>query len=221
MAIARFKDLVLDARDARLLGRFWAQALHLDWHAQRNGDGWLSGPAPQHTIWINQVPEPITGKNRVHFDIYVTSLAELEALGATVVERHPKWTVMADPQGTQFCAFVRNTLPPDRLHGLVVDSGDPAAAATWWAGVFDAPVDVHAADWATVEKIPGMPILTMDFNAVPEPKTAKNRVHWDVAVADMQPLLDAGATLLRPPGGDIDWHVLADPQGNEFCAFAG
>jgi glyoxalase superfamily protein len=221
MAIARFKDLVLDARDARLLGRFWAQALHLDWHAQGNGDGWLSGATPQHTIWINQVPEPITGKNRVHFDIYATSLAELEAHGATVVEPHSKWTVMADPEGTLFCAFVRDALPRDRLHGLVVDSGEPAPAATWWAGVFDAPVDVHDEDWATVEKIPAMPILTMDFNAVPEPKTAKNRVHWDVEVADVQPLLDAGATLVRPPGGDIDWHVLADPQGNEFCAFTG
>ena len=27
--------------------------------------------------------------------------------------------------------------------------------------------------------------------------------------------------LLREPGGDIDWHVLADPEGNEFCVLAG
>jgi hypothetical protein len=27
--------------------------------------------------------------------------------------------------------------------------------------------------------------------------------------------------LLREPGGDIGWHVLADPEGNEFCAFTG
>jgi Glyoxalase-like domain len=220
MAVARFKDLVLDALDAHRIGTFWAQALHLDWHAQGNGEGWLSGPTPQHTIWINRVPEPITVKNRVHFDIYAKSLTELEALGATIVEPYPKWTVMADPEGALFCAFLRDELPPDRLHGLVVDSADPAAAATWWAGVFDAPVDVHDEGWATVEKIPGMPILTMDFNAVPEPKVVKNRVHWDVAVADLQPLLDAGATLLRQQGGDIEWHVLADPQGNEFCAFA-
>jgi hypothetical protein len=25
--------------------------------------------------------------------------------------------------------------------------------------------------------------------------------------------------VLREPGGDIRWHVLADPEGNEFCAF--
>jgi len=48
----------------------------------------------------------------------------------------------------------------------------------------------------------------------------KNRVHWDVEVADVGLLVDAGATLLRPQGSDLDWHVLADPQGNEFCAFS-
>jgi hypothetical protein len=44
-------------------------------------------------------------------------------------------------------------------------------------------------------------------------------VHWDVSVNSVQPLLDAGATLLRAKGGDIGCHVLADPEGNEFCAF--
>jgi hypothetical protein len=60
-----------------------------------------------------------------------------------------------------------------------------------------------------------------NFAHVPEPKTAKNRVHWDVTVADLAPLVDAGATVLREPDDDIDWHMLADPEGNEFCAFRG
>jgi Glyoxalase-like domain len=59
----------------------------------------------------------------------------------------------------------------------------------------------------------------MDFAAVPEPKTAKNRIHWDVTVPSVAPLVEAGASVLREPGGDIRWHVLADPEGNEFCAF--
>jgi hypothetical protein len=41
----------------------------------------------------------------------------------------------------------------------------------------------------------------------------------DLAVDDIGPLLDLGATVVRPQGGDIAWHVLADPEGNEFCAF--
>ena len=54
---------------------------------------------------------------------------------------------------------------------------------------------------------------------MPEPKTVKNRIHWDVEAADVQPLLDRGATVLREPDDVICWHVLADPEGNEFCAF--
>jgi hypothetical protein len=219
MAIARFKDLALDAVDATRLGAFWGRVLDREWHAQDNGDGSLTGPTPAHTIWVNQVPEPLTVKNRVHFDIYATSIGSLEDLGATVIQPYERWTVMADPEGTQFCAFLRDDLPADRMHGLVVDCADPVAIADWWAGVYGAPVKHHAAGYSTVDQIAGMPILTMDFVPVPEPKTVKNRIHWDVGVADVQPLLDAGATLLRAKDAEIGWHVLADPDGNEFCAF--
>ena len=33
-------------------------------------------------------------------------------------------------------------------------------------------------------------------------------------------LLGAGARLLRARGDDIEWDVLADPEGNEFCLFS-
>jgi hypothetical protein len=109
-------------------------------------------------------------------------------------------------------------MPAERLHGLVVDSADPQAQARWWARAYG--VDVTENDGSfTVEGVPGMPIRTMDFVPVPEPKTVKNRIHWDVAVPGVAPLVEAGATVLREPGGDIGWHVLADPEGNEFCAF--
>ncbi len=48
----------------------------------------------------------------------------------------------------------------------------------------------------------------------------KNRWHWDVVCDDVDALVVTGATLLREPDDDIDWHLLADPEGNEFCAFA-
>jgi hypothetical protein len=44
----------------------------------------------------------------VHLDTYARELANLAALGGTVVEpRHGTrtWTVMADPEGNEFCAF--------------------------------------------------------------------------------------------------------------------
>jgi hypothetical protein len=218
--VARFKDLCLDAADPALLGAFWASVLGRTWEA-KDDDGLLTGPTPQHTIWVNRVPEAKTVKQRVHLDIYARDLAGLQALGATVVEpRHGTrtWTIMADPEGGEFCAFLREEIPADRLHGLVVDCADPQAQARWWAGVYGTAVTENVG-WFTLEQVPGMPILTMDFVPVPEPKTVKNRIHWDVTVPSVAPLVEVGATVVREPGGDISWHVLADPEGNEFCAF--
>jgi hypothetical protein len=125
---------------------------------------------------------------------------------------------MADPEGGEFCAFLRDDLPDGLLHGLVVDCADPAAQARWWGNVYGVDV-IDNGGWFTLKGVPGMPIQTMDFVSVPEPKAAKNRVHWDVTVPAVGPLVDAGATRLREPDDDIRWHILADPEGNEFCAF--
>jgi hypothetical protein len=141
--------------------------------------------------------EPKTVKNRVHFDIYARSLADLRALGSAEVlpqgdDRH--WTVMADPEGNEYRAFLRDELPEDRLHGLVVDCADPAPVAEWWAQVYDAPVRHDERGFSTVEKVPGMPMLTFDFNWVPEGKVGEprtddpesvrrhNRLHFDIRV---------------------------------------
>jgi len=52
------------------------------------------------------VSEPKVVKNRVHLDLRVRSVDELTALGATVL-REPDdeigWTVLADPEGNEFC----------------------------------------------------------------------------------------------------------------------
>jgi len=58
----------------------------------------------------------------------------------------------------------------------------------------------------------------MVFQSVPETKTVKNRIHWDVW-GETATFLAAGATLLRGRDDEIGWDVLADPEGNEFCVF--
>jgi hypothetical protein len=66
-----------------------------------------------------------------------------------------------------------------------------------------------------------MPFEAWVFSSVPEPKTVKNRLHWDV-YGDPQAFLAAGATTLwEVPGRTrpVAWTVLADPEGNEFCVF--
>jgi hypothetical protein len=67
------------------------------------------------------------------------------------------------------------------------------------------------------------------FNRVPEPKTAKNRLHLCLTPTDrtreeeVERLLGLGALLVhdrREPDG-TGWAVLADPEGNEFCVLRG
>ena len=102
----------------------------------------------------------------------------------------------------------------------MVDAGDEEALAAWWADVLGArlaPGPEGRLRW--LRDVPGLPFDVWKVVAVPEPKTVKNRWHWDVVCDDVDALLDSGATLLRRPDDDIDWHVLADPEGNEFCVF--
>jgi hypothetical protein len=229
MALATYKDLCLDAVDARGLGEFWAAALGLELQPageDSNGDFKLLGPTPQHTVWVNQVPEPRTVKNRVHLDLNVGSVAELERLGATVLDGDSfRWTVMADPEGGELCAFVREGDVERRLYEIGVDTGDSAAdshrIAAWWAEVLGGRLQDEPADgYSYVDGIPGAPYEALVFAPVPEPKTVKNRIHLDVSTPDVAALVSAGATVLRTPDDSISWTVMTDPDGNEFCAFS-
>lgn len=229
MAIATWKDLCIDADDPSVLGRFWGEVLGLRPEVLDNGNVALGGDRPQDTIWINAVPEPKTVKHRVHLDLNVASLAPLVAAGARILapaeETGHRWTVMADPEGGEFCAFVRNDAPanpPAERFELVVDCADSDASrrlATWWAEALGGRcVDDGRGFW-WVADVAGLPFETIDMIPVPEAKQVKNRIHWDVTCDDIVGLVDRGAAVLAEPSPSTPWHVLTDPQGNEFCAF--
>ena len=230
MADAAFKDLVIDATDGRALAAFWSEALGL-----RSGpagdsatDFVLEGDVPEHTVWINQVPEPRTVKQRVHLDLHAT-VEELTRLGATPAAEYgdteqDHWTVLRDPEGGELCAFPRRaaTVGRYRLYALVVDAADPAAVCAWWGERFGLePQRFTDRPWYRLEPGGSLPWLML-FIPVPEPKTVKNRIHWDVW-GESRGLLEAGATLVtsRETASDphVSWDVLADPEGNEFCVF--
>jgi hypothetical protein len=219
MALAAFKDLVVDATDADRLGAFWAAVLGLEAKTLDDGDLLLAGRTPQQAIWVNQVPEPVTVKQRVHLDVHAGSVDDVLALGATPDDLESfTWKVLRDPEGGELCVFEREEVPSYRLYELGVDAREPERIATWWADVLGARVE-HDPRWSSVVAIPGAPFESIVFQPVPEPKTVKNRIHWDVTVDDLDLLTGDGATMLRPQDDEIGWTVLADPEGNEFCAF--
>jgi predicted enzyme related to lactoylglutathione lyase len=229
MPLAAWKDLCIDASEPARLAGFWGALLGLSVEVQDDGDAVLRGATPAETIWVNGVPEPKSVKHRVHLDVGAAALQPILDLGATMVlpaeESGFRWSVVADPEGGEFCVFVRDDVPPDppaRLQELAIDSSDEGssqALAEWWADVLGGRAE-EGRDYWWVEDIPSCPFAWFTFAPVPEPKVVKNRIHWDITSADLPALLDRGATVLAPPTERTPWHVCADPQGNEFCVFA-
>lgn len=238
--IARFKELCLDTCPPEgvattAASTFWAAVAGLEQRFSGEPDpehdpGDLFGTEEAQNIAFCPVPEAKTVKHRVHLDVNVASVEDLVALGATVLrpaDASPDgsgiaWTVLVDPEGGEFCAFVR---PPEKPGGyrvfeVAVDAVDAPAIATWWAEAFGVEVRSEG-DWWWVEGAPGFPspavtpYWAMVFGDVPEPKAVKNRLHWDV-YGRVEDFLARGATRLWEMPR---WTVLADPEGNEFCVF--
>lgn len=74
-----------------------------------------SGVGRGRRVLFQDVPEPKSGKNRLHVDIHSEPggldalVARLEGLGATRVQEFDQgpaghWWVMQDPEGNEFCA---------------------------------------------------------------------------------------------------------------------
>ena len=215
-----FKELCFDVNDTDpAFGEFWSGLLGVPFRPGQGADdpGNLIGDPEGQGIAFCPVPEPKTVKNRVHLDVHVNSLDDVLALGATVQQEHERWTVCLDPWGNEFCAFVRDhELPAYRVYELGVDAADAERIARWWADVFGVEARNDGQSWWWVEGVEGMPFESIVFEHVPETKTVKNRMHWDV-YGDVAELEAKGAARLWDvPRG---WVVLTDPEGNEFCVF--
>jgi hypothetical protein len=217
--VTRFKELCMDtAAEGTALGEFWAAATGCSFAAGSPGDpGDVVGEVEGMGIAICPVPEKKTVKHRVHLDVHTDSVDSLIALGARPAPGYggDPWTVLLDPEGGEFCAFVREEVPAYRTYELTVDTHDPEAQARWWAEVFGVQPTSGGKEYWSIHDIPGMPFESIVFDPVPEPKTVKNRIHWDV-YGDAGDLVTRGATMLAELPR---WTVLADPEGNEFCVF--
>lgn len=105
------------------------------------------------------------------------------------------------------------------LNHITFDCADAARVADFWSGVLGDAVDPGAsADFATITSRTSTSWM---FIKVTEPKSVKNRVHVDLATADLDAELERLAGLGATHIADLDeggtrWTTLADPEGNEF-----
>ena len=113
-----------------------------------------------------------------------------------------------------------------RLGWIQVDCSDPERVAAFWSEVLG--VEVGEALEDPIQYLPLDPASPdgprVTFQRVPEGKSVKNRLHFDVTVDD----LDAATARVEALGGrrlagpdfledGFGWRVMADPEGNEFC----
>ncbi|WP_448615910.1 VOC family protein [Modestobacter sp. URMC 112] len=114
-----------------------------------------------------------------------------------------------------------------RITELALDCRDPAALAAWWAEVLGYEV-VGTEDGVVEIGPPGQgekgAVPTLVFAPVADPTPGKLRLHLDLNATDrgqdeeLERLLALGATRADVgQTGEESWHVLADPEGNEFC----
>jgi hypothetical protein len=246
-------QLVFDAADPDAIMRFWGRALGYDnelvhmqpeqitaWRKdfpQYDGRGRIDDAAARHTpVYIQRVPEPKSGRNRVRPEIIVPDVDALRALGAlgTGAELH-------DVEGNEFTVVSGDGEP--RMRSIVFDCTDPERMVEFWSQatgyvasdnrcdpppgarrfeggvlVVDGtptighPLYPNVPDGEAFTLAPGLAFAYSD-----EPKRTKNRLHVDLWTTDHDGtrarLEQLGATVLR---WDTD-HVMQDPEGNEFC----
>ncbi|HST80673.1 MAG TPA: VOC family protein [Kineosporiaceae bacterium] len=108
---------------------------------------------------------------------------------------------------------------------LVLDCADLDRAADFWSTVLGyrrAGVETSVIYLSLVPENGQGPELLLQ--KVPGTSSEKNRVHLDLRtpdlIAEVQRVVNAGATLVTRDAideGGWRWHILADPDGNEFC----
>ncbi|MHB1490490.1 MAG: VOC family protein [Cellulomonas sp.] len=113
-----------------------------------------------------------------------------------------------------------------RISELVIDCLDPQRLADFWCEVLGFRVLGSADGEIEIGPAEGFGGLqpTLIFSLTTEPKTTKLRLHIDINATDrdqdaeLERLLAVGARRADVgQTGEESWHVLADPEGNEFC----
>ena len=105
---------------------------------------------------------------------------------------------------------------------VVLDARDPELLSRFWSEVLGSEEDSRVGGDAYVLLKPTASAPSLAFQKVSDPKNVKNRMHLELAAAD----LDAAVAQIEAIGGSklrnaqelegYTWVNMADPEGNEF-----
>jgi predicted enzyme related to lactoylglutathione lyase len=228
--------LTFDANDPHGLARFWSGVLGWE-RADDPREGVMLLPADDTGFRLRFVPtaEPKTVPNQTHFDLTSSSPEEQQAtvdrvlalggrhidIGQLPDEGH---VVLADPEGNELCVIEPgNSFLADCGFIGALSSDGSQDCGYFWSKALGWPL-VWDQDEETAVRAPyGGPKITWGGPPL-MPKTGKYRLHLDLAPpadgdrdAEVDRLTSLGATRVDIGQGDVDWVVMADPDGHEFC----
>ncbi|MBB5912253.1 putative enzyme related to lactoylglutathione lyase [Nocardia transvalensis] len=238
----RLACVVFDAVRPRAVARFWAELLGWEVVLDRPGKVDVAATDPDaHDVALTflETPQPKSGKNGIHLDLATRSLDHQRvqvdralSLGARHIDigqGDVPWTVLADPEGNEFCVLEPREQYVDTgaIAAIVIDTRDPARLARFWSTASGWPVthDDHrfAGIRSVTEQGPWLEFLrTPGGGQVP----GSRRLHLDLIRfpsddpdEEVARLRAAGATPVRPnasrTGGPPP--IMADPETYEFC----
>jgi predicted enzyme related to lactoylglutathione lyase len=235
----QLRALCFDANDPVGLARFWSGLL--GWEMTDDpDDGVTLLPADDTGFRLRFLPsqEEKLGQNQMHFDLTSTSLEEQEqtvaralALGGRHIDigQDPEdaHEVLADPEGNEFCVIEpgNSFLADCGFIGALASDGSQEVGYFWsealgWPLVWDQ-------DQETAIRSPlGGPKITWGGPPLMPKAGKKYRLHFDLAPSadgdqrtEVERLVSLGATRVDIGQGDVDWVVMADPDGHEFCVY--
>ncbi|MFE3192334.1 VOC family protein [Nocardia sp. NPDC059240] len=237
----RLACVVFDAERPRSVARFWAELLGWEVTVDRPGEVDVAAPDPDGLdVALTFLParRPKTALNRIHLDLSARSLDHQRlqvdralALGARRVDIGQgvvPWTVLADPEGNEFCVLEprEEYVDTGAVAAIAVDTRDPLRLADFWSTATGWPLTLRNDRYTGIRSATGQgPWL--EFLHRPEAAGKGGRLHLDLVAfprddpaAEAARLRAAGAVPLESASGAPgvnDPVVLADPETNEFC----
>jgi hypothetical protein len=105
------------------------------------------------------------------------------------------------------------------IKSVTFDCVDALVVGRFWAAALGGELDEDSTPDKAYVEAPGWGGPDLWFQRVPEPRTAKLRMHFDLRAPgtvedEVQRLTALGATVAGVHG---DLTVMRDPEGNEFC----
>ncbi|MFI6868826.1 VOC family protein [Nocardia sp. NPDC050406] len=235
----RLACVVFDSAEPRSVARFWAELLGWEVTVDRPAEVDVAAPDPDGPdVALTFLPgrQAKSAKNRIHLDLASRSLDHQRvqvdralSLGARrldIGQGAVPWSVLADPEGNEFCVLEprEHYVDTGAVAAIVVDTRDPLRLAEFWSTASGWPVTHDTARYAGIRSATGQgPWL--EFLRTPAVCPDRGRLHLDlIAFPSDDPaeeaarLRAAGAVPVSSvPQTNNPAVVLADPETNEFC----